>query len=375
MEQQVFHTADFDTLKNLVSKRNFKSVFLVGDKASSLASGANEFMGKLIDQGVRLTSFDDFSPNPKLSDLKKGISLFRKGTFNLIIAIGGGSVLDMAKLISVFGHQEESYEDLITGKKQLSDKKTPVIAIPTTAGSGAEATRFAVMYIDKTKYSVEHPLLLPDYVYLSPDFTASASPYLTACSGLDVFCQGLESIWSIHSNAMSESFAIDAVQLAWHHLHRAFLTKDKAARASMQEAAYLAGKAINITKTTAPHALSYAFTSYYHIPHGHAVAISLPFFLRYNYHVTQHDCNDTRGPDAVRARIDRFLSVIDSSIKEAPGKLINFFNTMHININLQTLIKGFNPSVISNNVNIQRLNNNPRKITSEVIAAFLDGGN
>lgn len=347
---------------------------MVIDIASYELSGAKKFIDRLIDKNVQIISFDDFATNPKMSDLEKGISLFRKGTFELIIAIGGGSTLDMAKLISVFGHQEEKFEDLVTGKRRLIPRKTAVLAIPTTAGTGAEATQFAVLYIDKTKYSVENPLVKPDFVYLSSQFTQSASPYLIACTGLDAFCQAIESIWSIHSNAESESLAIKAAQIVWQNLHEAFISHNITAREKMQEAAYLAGKAINISKTTAPHALSYAFTSYYHIPHGHAVALSLPFFLNYNYYVTQQDCNDSRGPNAVKERINRFLSVIDSSIEEAPGAIIHFFNTMNININLHTLINEFDPSLISDNVNIQRLSNNPRKITSEVIAIFLKGG-
>jgi alcohol dehydrogenase len=371
VEQQIFRNDDFKKLKNLVSKTNSHSIFLVRDKASYNLSGANKFIDKLIDREDQLVTFDDFTSNPKLSDLERGISVFRKGAFNLIIAIGGGSTLDMAKLISVFGHQEEEFEDLVTGKRQLKNSKTSVLAIPTTAGSGAEATQFSVIYIDKTKHSVEHPLLLPDYIYLSSAFTQSTSPYLTACSGLDALCQAIESIWSIHSNAESESYAIEAVQLIWHNLHKAYLTHDTSARERMQEAAYLAGKAINITKTTAPHALSYAFTSYYQIPHGHAVALSLPFFLNYNYNVTQEDCNDSRGPNAVKERINLFLSVIKTSIKEAPAVLIDFFNVMNISINLHTLLNEFDPSLIISNVNLQRLINNPRRITSDVIASFL----
>jgi alcohol dehydrogenase class IV len=371
VEQKIFRNDDFDKLRSLVSLTTPQNIFLVRDKASYNYSGANNFIGKLIDSIEQLTIFEDFTSNPKLSDLENGISVFRKGTFSLIIAIGGGSTLDMAKLISVFSHQDESYEDLVTGKRQLSNKKTAVLAIPTTAGSGAEATQFSVLYIDKTKHSVEHPLLLPDYIYLSSAFTLSTGQYLTACSGLDAFCQAIESIWSIHSDDESESYAIEAVRLVWHNLHKAFLTNEISARERMQEAAFLSGKAINITKTTAPHALSYAFTSYYNIPHGHAVALSLPFFLDYNYNLTMEDCNDSRGPGAVKERINRFLSVIDTSITEAPGAIINFFNVMNINMNIHTLIHKFDPSLISRNVNLQRLNNNPRKITSDVIVSFL----
>ena len=373
MEQQVFRINDLEKLKNIVRKTNAQNIFLVRGKKSYISSGAEVFIKQLLDIEEQLTTFDDFDPNPQLNDLKKGIALFKQGTFNLIIAIGGGSVLDMAKLISIFVHQKESFEDLITGKSQFKEVKTIVLAIPTTAGTGAEATQFAVLYINKVKYSVEHTLMMPKYVYLSSIFSMSAKPYLTACTGLDAFSQAVESIWSMHSNAKSESFALQTVQLVWNNLLRAVLGNDKMPREKMQEAAYLAGKAINITKTTAPHALSYAFNRYYGIPHGHAVALSLPFFLKYNYGVTPHDCNDTRGPNAVKERIGRLLSELNLSIDEAPEAFKNFFNTIEINITISTLINEFNPSLITQNVNLQRLSNNPRKITSKVITTFLKG--
>jgi len=373
MEQQIFYKNDFDDLKNLVSKTKSQNIFIVRGKKSYSSSGAKQFIGQLIDKEEQLTIFDDFVPNPQLDDLKRGIALYRQGSFDLIVAIGGGSTIDMAKLISVYANQDDDIAGLIRGDSQLKDIKTPLIAIPTTAGSGAEATQFAVLYIDKTKYSVEFPLMLPEYVYLSSVFSRSAKPYLTACTGLDAFCQAVESIWSIHSNATSESFALQAVEFIWKNLLKTVLRDDETAREKMQEAAHLAGKAINITKTTAPHSLSYAFTSYYGIPHGHAAALSLPFFLKYNHEVTIEDCNDPRGPEAVRERIKRLLSILDLSIAEAPEAFTVFFNTIGININISSLIDKFNPSLITQNINLQRLSNNPRKITSEAIKKFLKG--
>lgn len=211
----------------------------------------------------------------------------------------------------------------------------------------------------------------PEYVFLSSAFSRSVNQYLTACSGLDVFCQAVESIWNVNSNAESEEYALEAAKLAWNNLRNAVLHSDDTARENMQEAAYLAGKAINITKTTAPHAVSYAFTSYYGIPHGHAVALSLPFFLDYNFSVTQYDCNDIRGPEAVKERIMRLLSKIGLSIEEAPLAIKNYYAEININITISTLINEFDPAIISSNVNLQRLGNNPRKITSEVIDSFL----
>lgn len=369
-EQTVYRKENFSELKSLVNISVSGNVFIVHGKGSYLHSGARDFITKLIED-KHVESFSDFNPNPQLEDLKKGVELFHNGSYELIIAIGGGSVLDMAKLISMFAHQHDDIIELAKGECALESKNTPVLAIPTTAGAGAEATAFSVLYIDKTKYSVAHQLMRPQYVYLSADFSMSASKYQTACSGLDAFCQAVESVWSINATEESIAYASEAIGLAWKYLPQSVNKNDANAKVMMQEAAYLAGKAINITKTTAPHAISYAFTSYYGIPHGHAVALSVPFFLEYNYKLTAEGCNDKKGVQAVKERIEIILSLLGLNVFEAKDTLSEFFKMLGISIYIPELIEGFSKTIIKENINIERLNNNPRKVSRETIEDFL----
>jgi alcohol dehydrogenase class IV len=370
IKQKVFRKKDLFDLKNLVNKYDSNKIFLVRGNKSYSSSGANLFIDELVKK-EKLNSFYDFDPNPHLKDLEKGISRFNEGKFEIIIAIGGGSVLDMAKLISVFAHLKDSIEDVVHGKLKIDNKKTPLIAIPTTAGSGAEATQFSVLYIDKKKYSIGDPVILPDYVFLSSEFSVKANNYLAACSGLDAFCQAAESIWNVNATEESLEYGLKASKLIWKNLYKAVRENDVDARESLQEASFLAGKAINITKTTAPHALSYAFTSYYGIPHGHAVALSFPFFLEYNYNVTESDCTDKKGAKIVKERIDQFLTALNLSPVHMKNEIINFFNSIEISTDINLLIKNFDPEIVINNVNFERLNNNPRKVTKETIRSFL----
>jgi alcohol dehydrogenase class IV len=356
----------YNDLKQYIVKNNFKKVFLVRGKKSFTTTGADKFIDSLL-AGINYSVFYDFDTNPQLIDLKKGIELFNNDNYDLIIAIGGGSVLDMAKLISVFACQKSTPEDIVTGKANIIDKKTPLIAIPTTAGTGAEATHFSVLYINKTKYSVAHKTILPDTVFLMPQFTYSANNYLTACTGLDAFCQAIESVWSINATNESLIYAYDAIAIIWDNLLKAVNKNDKKAKDKMLEAAYLAGKAINITKTTAPHAVSYAFTSYYGIPHGHAVALSLPFFFKYNYGVTQADCTDKKSAVTIKKRIEKVLDILNIDIEEIEKVLTQFFNNIGVCINIEKLIGNFDKNLIINNVNTERLNNNPRLVTKQTI--------
>lgn len=368
--QQVFVQKEIADLKQLLQSKAAKKVFVVRGNRSYSQSGAKVFIDDLLSD-KNVVAFSDFAVNPQLADVSKGIEIFKKDTFDLIVAIGGGSALDMAKLISVFAHQQGDFEAIVKGAQKMEAQATPVLAIPTTAGTGAEATHFAVVYMGKTKYSVAHELMLPSYVYLSAIFSTSANAYLTACTGLDAFCQAVESAWSVGANDESLGYALEAIEKVWNNLSKAVGENNKEAKEQMQIASYLAGKAINITKTTAPHALSYAFTSYYGIPHGHAVALSLPYFLKFNFELDNSTCVDARGVDAVKERITKVLSILNVNKDNLENRLVNFFEEIGVSIKIKELAADFNEQIILDNVNVERLSNNPRKVTLYDIKEFL----
>jgi alcohol dehydrogenase class IV len=154
--------------------------------------------------------------------------------------------------------------------------------VPTTAGSGTEATHFTVVYSGKKKRSFVHPSLLPSLVVLDPVLTYSLPAYQSAVSGMDVIAQAVESYWNKNATAESKQFAIEAIILWKEFFINAVVNNEASAREKMLYAAHLAGKAINITRTTGPHALSYYLTASHNIPHGHAVGLFLPLFFLYN---------------------------------------------------------------------------------------------
>lgn len=169
---------------------------------------------------------------------------------------------------------------------QLVQTLAPVpffIAAPTTAGSGSEATAFAVVYKGKKKFSLVHLSLLPEIVILDPVLTYSLPAYQTAVTGMDAFAQAIESYWSRDATTESKEYAAKAITLCNKHLLNVVKNgNDETGRREMLEAANFAGKAINITRTTGPHALSYFLTANYNVPHGQAVALFLPLFFIYN---------------------------------------------------------------------------------------------
>ncbi|QIA09713.1 phosphonoacetaldehyde reductase [Draconibacterium halophilum] len=369
MQHVIYQNNEYAELKKLLSAHKPENICVVHTKRSYKYSGAETFIIKLIGSGY--STFSDFNPNPKYDDLKKGLDLINSGTFKLIIAIGGGTAIDIAKMMKALAYKNCNLERVIKGNEQITETGIPLLAIPTTAGTGAEATQFSVMYIGKKKYSISSEYIYPEYVYLDPTFSMSAPPYLTACTGLDALCQAVEALWCVNATEESNTYAEEAISLVHNNLPDAVNNNTEEAKAAMQTAAYLAGKAINITRTTAPHALSYAFTSYYGIPHGHAVAMSLPFFVEFNYAVTATDCMDKRGADAVRQRIELFFKAFNTNSDNAKTDLQEYFSKIGIETSISRLIENFDRSIIIDNVNTQRLGNNPRKVTSETISQFI----
>ncbi|MCK5846468.1 MAG: phosphonoacetaldehyde reductase [Bacteroidales bacterium] len=374
MTQIVISDNSRQELFDILSEYSTENIFLVHGKGSYIKSGAYDFISQLFEKDT-LTSFSNFDVNPNIEDLRKGVELFNKRNYKLIIAIGGGSVLDMAKLIGVMASQYNDIEGIINGDIAFDSKNIDLLAIPTTAGTGAEATHFAVVYINKVKYSVAHNAILPKYVYLSSEFTMSANKEVTATTGADALAQAMESQWSINATAESEAYSLKAFELIWKNLDAAVNDNNCEAKRKMMEASFLAGKAINITKTTAPHAISYSFTSYYGIAHGHAVVLSLPFFLKYNIGVTNQDCTLENGVSIIKSRIGKLLNIMHADENSAHGILSDFISEIGLEINLSDLIADLDKELIMHNINLERLNNNPRKVNHNTIKRFLNKDN
>ena len=356
-----------------LSKEFGNNVLLVYGKSSIKKTGLYDRIVKLLKaEDINIFELGGIDPNPRIESIREGSDICKKHNIDLVLGVGGGSVIDMAKLISVFAHQSGDIENYVLGNKKISDKKTPLLAIPTTAGSGAEATHFSVLYIDKNKYSVACNALLPNYVYLTSEFSKNAGPYLTACAGIDAFSQAIESVWSVLGNNESVGYALEAISIIWDNLHKAVHQNSTGAKKQMAIASNLAGKAINISKTTAPHALSYSFTSYYSIPHGHAVALSLPFFFSYNANVCEQDCIDRRGADNVRKRIDDILKIIDVELIDAERTLTAFIESLGLKMKIGELVSNFEPRLLIENINIERLKNNPREVTESTISDYIE---
>jgi alcohol dehydrogenase len=347
-------------VKKILSINQYCSVFLVRGKSSYQKCGAKYILQSVFDSmNIKVVEFYDFSENPKVEDMLRGITLFEIMPTNVIIAVGGGSVIDMAKLIRFY----YSYRsELKLSNYILKNKLVPLIAIPTTAGTGSEATHFAVLYKEKVKYSIEHKSILPDVAIVEPCFTFNLNPYLTACSGFDALSQSIESYWNVNATDESDEYAIKSLKLIWPNLPKVVKNGNlHLERIYIAEGAFYAGKAINITKSTLPHAMSYPFTSYYGFPHGHAVALSFPFFISYNTSGFPEDYNRKLNYNIYKRKMNNLFTILGIDNSESAFYVFhNYIENLGLSFNLPS---NFCEETIIENINYQRAKNNPRKIT------------
>lgn len=300
--------------------------------------------------------FTDFTPNPLYEQVCKGVELFKQEQCELIVAVGGGSTIDVAKCIKLYCKMDNSINYL---KQDTFDSGITLIAVPTTAGTGSESTRHAVIYYEGAKQSISHPSIVPDFAVLEPSVLKTLPVYQKKCTMLDALCQAIESWWSVSSTDKSIGYsrkAIEAIKANWEEY--IFGNTDNAAEQIMQAANY-AGRAINITATTAAHAMSYKITSMYQFPHGHAVAVCMPEVWGYMQEHTK-DCIDSRGEKYLETTLAQIDGMIDLPYyRGIMEKLeMNYPKTENREADLDILAASVNPV---------RLKNNPVALSKEVL--------
>lgn len=283
--------------------------------------------------------FTDIEPNPAREAVQAAQEALRGKEYSAIVALGGGSVIDFAK---AWRHYEGC--------------QAPLIAIPTTAGTGSEATQFAVIYIEGKKASLDAPELLPEIAIVDSQLTEQAPRALKAACAMDAYCQAIESYWARGATEESRELALEAVALCRQHLVAAVNTQEATANEGMARAAHLAGKAINISRTTAAHALSYRITSRYGIPHGHAVALSIAGLFQANLPAIPEP--------------HRLLAAMGAQEDSICAHFADMMHAIGLENNLATL--GIHDlEDIASSVNPQRLANNPRPLSRADILHIL----
>ena len=267
----------------LLAARGFENGLLVSDPIFVQNGVADKIVAA---SGGRIAAiFSDLVPNPTVENIDTCAELMRKGNYGFIASLGGGSSLDCGKAASSLCKTQDSIREYMYGRKTFGAEHAPLVAIPTTAGTGSEVTMVAVVTDPETgsKLPVGTPNFYASLAIIDPLLTLTIPPRVTASCGLDVISQALEGYWSRKHQPICDACAISACELVFRYLERACKDgSDLEARTGMCRASLLAGVAFAAPKTSAPHVCSYPLTSVYHVPHGEACALTLDSFLRLN---------------------------------------------------------------------------------------------
>lgn len=227
--------------------------------------------------------FSDVEENPQLSGVIEAAKLVRESKADAVVGIGGGSTMDTAKFTAAIAKENADALACFKGEISFPETRFPMIAVPTTAGTGSEVTQVSVISHGKEKKTINNPVFMPTLAIVDPALTLTVPPRTTMNTGLDAMAHALEGYWSKHHQPISDLCAIKAVRLVLENLETAYRDgSNLAARESMSLAALLGGMSFALPKTAGSHACSYPLSEDYHLPHGEACAFTLDSFVRIN---------------------------------------------------------------------------------------------
>lgn len=307
--------------------------------------------------------FFDVNTNPTISDVVRLAG--RLPAFEVVVALGGGSVIDAVKgavALRALGSDEAPFLDHLRQGTPLPVDlaAADILAVPTTAGTGSEVTRWGTIWGDDgIKYSVNHPALYPTHAVLDPALTLSMPTELTLATGLDALSHAMESVWNRRHSAVTDALAGRAIALVRENLAAALARPaDLGPRRPMQTASLLAGLAMSTTQTALAHSISYPFTSRFGMPHGLACSFTLAEVARYNLQT---------APD----RLTPIADGLGCAASEIPATLEAWFEALGLGSTLTHYVSleiadGFGPDLITRS----RAGNNIREVDGTAALAL-----
>lgn len=364
IEQRVITAEnDYRDLDAWISRVGAKKILIVSSGSALYLGAFQRHLDELAKNGVDFVRFSDFKPNPRYESVEEGVRLLRKEACDAVIAVGGGSAMDVGKCIKLYAAMNPSRNYL---QQEIIPNDIPLLAVPTTAGSGSEATRYAVIYYKGEKQSVTSEYCMPETVLLDPAPLKTLPPYQKKATMMDAFSHGIESFWSVNSTEESKAYSKDAISGVLKNME-GYLTNTEAGNAGMMRAAHTAGRAINITQTTAGHAMCYKITSLFGVAHGHAAILCnrvlFPWMIR-----NAGLCTDPRGERYLRSVFADIAAAMGCDTAEAGAEKMQWIFSR---LELET------PSAnerqfreLRQSVNPVRLKNHPVRLDADAIDAL-----
>jgi alcohol dehydrogenase len=362
----VFGNRSSRALVSHIQDLNAKNPLVVMDKNLAKAGFQEAVANLLIPEGMKYTLYDKVEPEPRIELADEGAALAIKNKCDIVVGIGGGSAMDVAKAIAVLATNKGSAVDYL-GLNKVTKPGLPKIMIPTTAGTGSEVT-FTAVFIRKNlkkKEGMNSPYLYPELALLDPELTLSLPPRPTAETGIDALCHAIESYTSVIASHMSELFSLQAIALIAENLRTCVHDgKNLQARENMLLASLYAGLGLANAGVTAVHSLSYPLGGKYGIGHGMANTLMLPATMAFN----------------LPAALDKFADVAeamgevtdDLPVREAAYLALEAVESLIEDCGISSSLAEFGikekdfPALADVALTVARpLENNPRKITKE----------
>lgn len=356
-----FGTGKVNEIKDVAAELGCTNGLLVADPFFFKSGLADKIIESA--DGAITASFGDLSPNPDVTEVDACAEVIRKNQIGFVVALGGGSSMDCAKAAASIALTDDSIRKYHGTGVPMPQAHLPLIAVPTTAGTGSEVTCVSVLtdHANGKKSPIVSNGFYPSVALIDPELTYTMPPKVTASTGIDVLCHAIEGFWSKGHQPVCDACALHASELVFKYLYRAYQDpEDKEAREKMCEASVIAGLAFTLPKTTSSHACSFPLTNLHHIPHGEACGLTLDYFARIN----------AQGEEGWR--IDEFARKLGFADTNAMADEIHALkDRMGLRNDLKDL--HLTEDQIADLVRISRhpnLYNNPVEITDEMLDAM-----
>jgi len=281
----IFGVSAIEQTGKYVKNFGAEKPFLVTDQGIIDSGWTKRIIDQLKKQDLEPVIFSDISPNPRDYQVMQGADLYTESDCDVIIAIGGGSVMDCAKAIGIVatnGLHVKRFE----GVDNVEIPGPPLICIPTTAGTSADVSQFSIINDTqrRIKFAIISTTMVPDVALIDPEITITMPPFLTACTGMDALVHAIEAFVSTASSAMTDIHAQEAIRLLWSNLPKVISQPgDHEIRTNLMQGSLQAGLAFSNASLGAVHSMAHCLGGYLDLPHGECNSLLLDHVINYNY--------------------------------------------------------------------------------------------
>jgi len=310
-------------------------VLLVTDKNLMQIDSIKEIEGILLREGLNVEVFSDVESEPSIEVADKIAEFARNGAYDLIVGVGGGSVLDMAKIASIAIKNPGPMRKYV-GVNLVERPGVPKILMPTTAGTGSEVTNVAVITLsdEETKSAVISPYMFGDVAIVDPELTYTMPPRITASTGLDALSHALEALMAVNANPLTDALALQSIRIIVKCLPKAYKNGDTESRFGMSLGSLMAGIAFANSWVCLGHALAYSFSVTYKVPHGVSCGLSLPYAFKFNMSAIQHKIQDIAEAMGLFKEIENKEKNLGNLIL---SKLLNLLSDLNVPMRLKDI--------------------------------------